>query len=106
MARRGRSSSEEQASRPRRPERSACRGEKKKTYVNSRAGETISGSVLCRSAAALGRENSRHCREIRSEKERRPGVVLQPAAETETNEIRGATLTADVFPERDEDREQ
>lgn len=58
---------------------------------------SISRSVLRGAAAPVGRENRGHRGKVRPEKERCARLVLQSETEAEANEIRGATLTANVF---------
>lgn len=60
--------------------------------VDRSAGEAIARGLFRRPAAPLGRENRRHCRETRPQKERRPRLVLQPAPEAEAHEIRRSTI--------------
>lgn len=89
----GGGTSEKQASRPRRAQRVAGRREETEAHVDRGARKTVAGGILRRAAAAVGREDCGHRGETRSEEERGPRVVLQPEAETETDEVRRPTLT-------------
>lgn len=93
MARGGRSTSEEQKTRPRRAERVAGWGEETQKNLDRRAREEKSGSVLRGAAEAVRREDHGDRGEAGPEEERGESVVLQPAAETEAHEVRGAALT-------------
>lgn len=88
---------EEQAPRPRRPQRPAGGGEEAEAHVDSGAREAQPGGLFRRAAAALGGEDRRHRREAGPEEERGARLVLQPAAETEAHEVRGAALTRREF---------
>lgn len=93
VARGGRGPGEEQAPRPGRAQRVARRGEEAQEDVDRRAGEEEPGGVLRGAAEAVGGEDSRDRGEAGPQEERGEGVVLQPAAEAEEDEVRGATLT-------------
>lgn len=93
MARGGRGAGQEQKARPRRAECAARRREEAEADLHRRAREAQPRSVLRGAATALRREDSRHRGEARPQEERSAGVVLQPAAETEAHEVRGAALT-------------
>lgn len=93
MAGRSRSASEEQKTRPGRAERAACRRKEEKEDVYRSTGKEKSGSILRGAAATIRREDHSDCREARPKEERGARVVLQPEAETEAYEVRGAALT-------------
>lgn len=93
MARGSRGASEEQAEGPGRSERPPRGGEEAETDVHRGAREAFIGGVLRRPAAAIGREDSRHCGEVGPEEECGPCVVLQPETEAEAHEVCSAALT-------------
>lgn len=66
----------------------------KKKDFHCGPGETVPGSLLCRPAASLRREDCGHCREAGPEEERGARLVLQSAAETKAHEVCRATLTS------------
>ena len=59
----------------------------KKKDLYRRAREALAGGILRRAAAAQRGEDRSHRREARPQEERGPGLVLQPAAEAEEDEI-------------------
>lgn len=63
-----------------------------KADVDSSARETVFGSLLCRTAPAIIREDSGHSRKVGPEKERCAGMVLQPKTKTKAVEIFGGPL--------------
>lgn len=89
----GGGASEEQAPRPGRSQRATGRREEAEAHVDRGPGKTVAGGVLCRTTAAVGREDRGDRGEARPEKERGSRVVLQPEAKTEAHEVRGPTLT-------------
>lgn len=92
LAGRGGSADEEQAPGSRSSVRPSSRREEAEEDVDSRSGEAILRGLFRRPAASVWREDRRHRRETRLEKERRPRLVLQPTPKTEAHEIRGSTI--------------
>ena len=64
------------------------RREKEETDFDRSAGKEVAGGLLHGPAEAVRREDRGHRREARPQEERRQGLVLQPAAEAEEDEVR------------------
>lgn len=93
MARGSRGAGQEQAAGPRCAERASSRREKTQENFHRSAGEEKSGGLFRGATAAVRREDHGDRGEAGPQEERGARVVLQPATETEADEVCGAALT-------------